>query len=54
MIKDLLAGGVNGIHLSVMHLVRSHEANPGMVVVLVMQSKNRRQKLLASALVQIN
>jgi hypothetical protein len=35
MIKDLLAGGVNGIHLSVMHLVRSHEANPGMVVVLV-------------------
>jgi hypothetical protein len=35
MIKDLLGGGMNGIDLAVMHLVRSHEANPGMMVVLV-------------------
>jgi hypothetical protein len=35
VIEDLLAGGVNGIDLAVMHLVRGHETDPGMVMVPV-------------------
>jgi len=35
LIEDELTGGVNGVHLAVMHLVRGHEADPGMVMVLV-------------------
>src|SRR3978361_848119 len=34
-IEGLLAHGVDGIHLAVMHLVRGHEADPGVMVVLV-------------------
>ena len=33
LVERDLAGGVNGIGLAVMHLVRSHEADPGMVMV---------------------
>src|ERR1019366_985541 len=35
LIEGELAGGVNGIPLALMHLVRGHEADPGMVMVLV-------------------
>ena len=35
LIKSGLAGRVNGVYLAVMHLVRGHEADPGMVMVLV-------------------
>ena len=33
--EGLLAGGVNGIGLTVMHLVRGHEADAGVVVIPV-------------------
>jgi hypothetical protein len=35
VIEDLLSSGVNDVDLAVMHLVRGHETDPGMVVVLV-------------------
>jgi hypothetical protein len=35
LVEGELAGRVNGVHLTVMHLVRGHEADPGMVMVLV-------------------
>ena len=35
LIEDELAGGVNGVDLAIVHLVRGHEADPGMVMVLV-------------------
>src|SRR5580765_2994520 len=35
LVEGELAGRVNGVHLAVMHLVRGHEADPGMVMVLV-------------------
>ena len=35
LVKGELAGGVNGVDLTVMNLVRGHEADPGMVMVLV-------------------
>jgi hypothetical protein len=42
---------VNGVHLVVMHLVRGHEADPEMVMVLVVPIEEAaRQKLLASSM----
>ena len=35
LIERDLPGGVNGVDLAVMHLVRGHQADPGMVMVLV-------------------
>ena len=35
LIERDLPRGVDGVNLAVVHLVRSHEANPGMVVVLI-------------------
>jgi hypothetical protein len=39
--KSGLACGVNGIGLAVMHLVRGHQADPGVVVVPVVPVKER-------------
>ena len=35
LVEGELAGRVNGVDLAIVHLVRSHEADPGMVMVLV-------------------
>jgi hypothetical protein len=35
MVKGDLAGGVNGVDLAVMHLIRGHETDPGVVMVLI-------------------
>jgi hypothetical protein len=35
MIEGELAGGVNGIDLAMVHLIRGHQTDPGMVMVLV-------------------
>jgi hypothetical protein len=48
-IEGLLAGGVDGIHLAVMHLVRGHQADPGMMVVLVVQPHDTKPTVRHSA-----
>ena len=35
LIEGLLARGVDGLDLAVMHLVRGHEADPGVMMILV-------------------
>ena len=35
MIEGLLAGGMNGVGLAVMNLVRGHQTDPGVVMVLI-------------------
>ena len=35
MIEGELAGGVNGIDLAIVHLIRGHQADPGMVMFLI-------------------
>jgi hypothetical protein len=35
LVKSDLTGGVNRVDLTVMHLVRGHETNPGVVMLLV-------------------
>ena len=41
VIEGGLACGVNGIGLAVMHLVRGHQADPGVVVVLIVPVEER-------------
>jgi hypothetical protein len=50
LVECSLTRGMNGIGPAVMHLVRCHQTDAGMVMVVVVQSKNRRQKLLASSM----
>jgi hypothetical protein len=35
LIEGLLAGGVDDIHLAIVDLVRGHEADPGVMMILV-------------------
>ena len=50
LIECQLAGSVNGVDLAVMHLIRGHQTDPGMVMVLVVPVEKPRQKLLASSM----
>ena len=49
-IKRDLPGRVNSIHPAEMHLIRRHQADPSVVVILINESKNRRHKFLASSM----
>ena len=41
VIEGVLAGGMNGIDLAVVHLVRGHQADPDVAVVLVVPIEER-------------
>ena len=48
-IEGPLAGGVDGLHLAVVDLVRGHEADPSVMVVLVVQSHDTKPTVRHSA-----
>jgi hypothetical protein len=43
-VKSDLPGRVNSVHLPEMHLIRRHQANSGMVVILVVPIEERRRQ----------
>jgi hypothetical protein len=50
LIEGLLARGVDGLDLAVMHLVRGHEADPGVMMILVVQSHDTKPTVRHSAM----
>ena len=46
LVERALARGMNGIGLAVMHLIRCHQADPGMVMVLVVPGEEAAAEVI--------
>jgi hypothetical protein len=48
--QDVLAGGMDDLGLAEMHLIRRHQSDADVMVILVVQVKKRRQNARASSM----